>query len=75
YKLLDIYGMFMREDLVDVDLFVNRTKTYGFEKMVYFAFHYVNEVFPHTISDIIMDALQPESLTYLSEVLDANDVI
>ncbi|MGD6974628.1 nucleotidyltransferase family protein [Bacillus altitudinis] len=75
YKLLDIYGMFMKEDLLDVDLFVRQTKAYGFEKMVYFAFHYVNEVFPQTIPELVMDALQPESLTYLSEVLDANDVV
>ena len=60
---------------MDVELFVRRTKAYGFGKMVYFALHYVNEVFPHTIPDLVMEALQPESLAYLSEVLDANDVV
>ncbi|MGE6631475.1 nucleotidyltransferase family protein [Bacillus sp. NPDC077027] len=75
YKLLDIYGLFLKENMLDVTLFVKRTKDYGFEKMVYFAFHYVNEVFPNTISADVMDELRPVSLTYLSEVFDTSEVV
>ncbi|MBJ8030419.1 nucleotidyltransferase family protein [Bacillus cereus group sp. N21] len=76
YKMVDIYGLFVNKRFCfNIDTFIGRIKKYGFEKEIYFALHYVNEVFPDIIPQKLLEALRPESIDYLSEVLDSSNAV
>ncbi|MGN7471969.1 nucleotidyltransferase family protein [Brevibacillus sp. SAFN-007a] len=70
YKAIDIHSFFVNRNIqIDFDTFIKLVNENSLIKEVYFALHYVNELFPDTVPQNLLAALHPGSLDYLSEVL------
>jgi hypothetical protein len=68
YKFADLF-MFICKFRKEIDwkLLVERVKSYGLEKIIYYNFHYIGIMFNEVIPAFVLDELRPEDLAYLDE--------
>lgn len=69
YKIVDLLALLEGGKYpVDLAAVVEQAETFGFTREVYFAFAYLDALYPGRIPANIMDRLRPDSLSYLDEV-------
>ncbi|MEW9700952.1 nucleotidyltransferase family protein [Paenibacillus sp. SI8] len=74
YKFADLH-MYIRKfkDQIDWDLLIERVKAYQLEAIVYYNFHYIEEMFGGIVPRHVVDSLRPENLDYLDEYAIENE--
>lgn len=68
YKFMDVhFFIFNRKDSLDWDLMYYEAKTLGRLEDVYYTLYYVEELYPGTITEKLLEKFKPENVDFLNE--------
>ena len=69
YKVVDLLALLGNTDHpVDLELLVSRSREIGVGDQVYYALHYLDQLFPGNVPASVLDSLRPGDEAYLHEV-------
>lgn len=76
YKLVDIYQLISRGNVsIDWNTFLEKVREYNMEQEVYYALHYTETVYPHTVPAHVLDQVRGTDSSYLHQILDNDRVV